>query len=381
MAEQIIKKSFQKMNSPLPGLYIHVPFCVGKCPYCDFYSTDDAVLIPSWINALEKEILHYKNVLNRFDTLYLGGGTPSLLLNDDLEKLINNIRENLSLAPDSEITIEANPGDLTPEKLKHLRALGFNRISLGAQSFDDDVLKFLNRRHTAQQAEKAVFDIRNADFENLSIDLMYAVPGQDKAVWRKTLEKALFFSPEHFSCYQLTVKEGTPFFERKAKGEFTLKMEEEASFLLTSDFLEEKGYLHYEVSNFARSEDLFSSHNQKYWQHVPYLGLGPSAHSFMEDMRWWNVSSVKEYIDVLNKGCRPIEEKEEIDAGQKGLEQLFLGFRTKQGVLLEDLKKYKKVEIVLNRLIESGLIEIKGSRVVPTKNGFLVADSIPLMFS
>jgi oxygen-independent coproporphyrinogen-3 oxidase len=209
---------------------------------------------------------------------------------------------------------------------------------------------------------------------------MYSVPGQGKNGWIKTLERALSFSPEHFSCYQLTVKEGTPFFELKEKGQLEFNLGEEASFLLTSDFLEENGYIHYEVSNFAKSANLFSSHNQKYWQHIPYLGLGPSAHSFMDDTRWWNVSSVKEYIDALNKGSRPIEEKEEIDAEQKGLEQLFLSFRTKQGIALGDLKKYKKVEIVLNRLIESGLIEIQGDRAVPTKKGFLVADRLPLMF-
>jgi len=363
-----------------PGLYVHVPFCAGKCPYCDFYSTDDAALIPSWINALEKEILHYENVLNNFDTLYLGGGTPSLLSLNDLEKLVEIVCNNFSFAPDTEMTIEANPGDLTPEKLKHFRALGFNRISLGVQSFDDDVLRMLKRRHTAKQAEKAVDDIRTAGFKNLSIDLMYAVPEQDDAGWIKTLEKALSFSPEHFSCYQLTLKEGTPFFERNAKGEFTFKMEEEASFLLTSDLLEENGYIHYEVSNFAKSKNLFSVHNLKYWQHMTYLGLGPSAHSFSDDMRWWNFSSVSKYIDALNQGNKPVEEKEKIGEKEKTLEQLFLGFRTKQGVALNLLKKYKKVDIVLNRLIESGLIEIKGSRAVSTKKGFLLADSIPLMF-
>ena len=367
-------------NSQSPGLYIHVPFCAGKCPYCDFYSTNDSTLIRPWIKALGKETHFYKDTLNDFDTLYLGGGTPSLLSLNDLEKLINNIHKNFSFTPDSEITIEANPGDLSPEKLKHFRALGFNRISLGVQSFDDDVLRFLNRRHTAKKAEKAVADIRNAGFENLSIDLMYSVPGQGKDGWIKTLERALFFSPEHFSCYQLTVKKGTLFFELKEKGQLEFNMEEEESFLLTSDILEENGYIHYEVSNFAKSANLFSSHNQKYWQHIPYLGLGPSALSCMDYTRGWDVSSVKEYINVLNKGSKPIEEKEKIGKKEKKLESLFLGFRTKQGIALEALKEYKKVEIILNRLIESGLIEIKGSRAVPTKKGFLVADSIPLMF-
>jgi len=362
------------------GLYIHVPFCEGKCPYCDFYSTDDSTLIPAWIKALEKEIHFYKETLNNFDTLYLGGGTPSLLSNDDLEKLINNIHKYFSFAPASEISIEANPGDLTPEKLKHLKVLGFNRISLGVQSFDDAVLRFLNRRHTAKQAEKAVADIRSVGFENLSIDLMYSVPGQEKDGWTKTLERALSFSPEHFSCYQLTVKKGTLFFELKEKGQLEFNLGEEESFLLTSDILEENGYIHYEVSNFAKSENLFSSHNQKYWQHVSYLGLGPSAHSFSDDIRWWNFSFVSKYIDALNKGNKPVEEKEKIGEKEKNLEALFLGFRTKQGIALGVLKGYKKVEIILNRLIESGLIVLENDRAVPTKKGFLVADRIPLMF-
>ncbi len=167
-------------NSQSPGLYIHVPFCAGKCPYCDFYSTDDSTLISPWIKAFEKEIFFYKGVLNNFDTLYLGGGTPSLLSFRDLEKLMDVVHNNFSFAPDSEITIETNPGDLNPDKLKQFKALGFNRISLGVQSFDDAVLRFLNRRHTAKQAEKAAVDIRNAGFENLSIDLMYSVPGPEK---------------------------------------------------------------------------------------------------------------------------------------------------------------------------------------------------------
>ncbi len=367
-------------NGQFPGLYIHVPFCLGKCPYCDFYSTDDSTLISSWIKALENEILLYKDTFNDFDTLYLGGGTPSCLSLNDLEKLIETVRKSFSFFSDSEITIEVNPGDLTPDKLKQLRSLGFNRLSLGVQSFDDEVLCFLKRRHTAKEAEKTVEDIRSAGFENLSIDLMYAVPGQNMAGWVKTIEKALSFSPEHLSCYQLTVKEGTPFFVLKQKGGFKPQVGEEDSFLLTSDILEKNGYIHYEVSNFAKTENLFSAHNQKYWQHIPYLGLGPSAHSFAGDTRWWNFSSVKKYVDELNKGNRPVEDKEKIDEKEKRLEELFLGFRTKNGVELDTLKTYKKVETVLNRLVESGLIVLEENRAVPTKKGFLVADSLPLMF-
>lgn len=364
----------------MPGLYIHVPFCAGKCPYCDFYSIDDLSLVSAWLTAVEKEMFLYREVLDNFSTLYLGGGTPSLLSADQLETLVRLVRRHFVFCDDPEITLEANPGDLTKEKLAVLRHLGINRISLGVQSLDDAVLRFLNRRHTAEAAQKAIEDIRKTGFENLSIDLMYSVPGQGKDGWLETLNRAIAFSPDHFSCYELTVKENTPFFGLKAQGKLETALSGEDAFLLTSDILEQNGYIHYEVSSFARKETLYSRHNQKYWQHVPYLGLGPSAHSFDGNSRWWNVSSADAYGEALNQGIGPVAENEVLSEAQKDLESLFLGFRTKKGIALDSLDKYKKVEIVIDRLVESKLIIVDAGRAVPTKKGFLFADRLPLYF-
>jgi len=321
-----------------------------------------------------------KDVLNSFDTLYLGGGTPSLLSVSQIETLLRSVHKHFVFCNDPEITLEANPGDLSPEKVKGFRCLGINRISLGVQSFDDAVLRFLNRRHTVKDVQRAIEMIRKAGFENLSIDLMYAVPGQGKDGWLETLKRAIGFTPEHFSCYQLTVNENTPFFRLKAQGKFVPGIPETDAFLLTSGTLEKNGYMHYEISSFAGNKKLFSRHNQKYWQHVPYLGLGPSAHSFDGNCRWWNASSMEAYTKTLNQGKRPVAEAEVLHETQKDLEALFLGFRTKKGVALASLQKYKKVEIVLERLIESDLITVQADRAVPTQKGFLFADRLPLYF-
>jgi oxygen-independent coproporphyrinogen-3 oxidase len=331
---------------------------------------------------MEKEVLLYKNRFNHFSTLYLGGGTPTVLSERDIERLTECIYKHFTFSPDAETTIEANPNDLTPEKLKLLCSLGFNRISLGVQSFDEEVLALLKRRHTAAEAKRAIELIRKAGFTNLSIDLMYAIPGQTRQSWEHTLSQAISYKPEHISCYQLTIKEGTPFWLLKEEGNIKPldEKEEESFFLTTSELLQGSGYVHYEISNFARDEKHYSAHNRKYWQHVPYLGLGPSAHSFFENTRWWNCRSVKQYNQLLDKGSAPIEDMEKVTDEQLRLEALFLSFRTRRGMNLDALQTYKRVESILQGLIESELVEITGRRVVPTTKGFLVADSIPLLF-
>ena len=365
-----------------PGLYIHVPFCASKCPYCDFYSTDDLKLKSDFLHAVEKEMLCYRDRLSHFSTLYLGGGTPSVLGGPEIERLMQCIYRHFTFSPDAEITIEANPGDLSPEKLKLLNNLGFNRISLGVQSFDDEELRMLKRRHSAAEAKRAIELIRKAGFANLSIDLMYAVPGQTRKGWEHTLNQAVSFMPEHISCYQLTVKEGTPFLRLKERGIIRLpdETEEESFFLTTSELLQCSGYIHYEISNFAIDREHYSAHNRKYWQHVPYLGLGPSAHSFFEDTRWWNCKSVKRYSTLLNEGSAPVEDMEKVTDEQLRLEALFLSFRTRGGMELETFRTYKKVESILPGLVESELVKVTDRRVVPTTKGLLVADSIPLLF-
>jgi len=373
----------KKRDQALPGLYVHVPFCRSKCPYCDFYSTTDLSRIPAWLEALQQEVLFYKDSFASFDTLYLGGGTPTLLDEGQLSRLMDCLSRHFQFAPDTEVTLEANPDDLTPEKLTLLKELGINRLSLGVQSFDDEELAFLGRRHTARQTVQALTSIRAAGFAHLGLDLIYALPGQTARDWVKTLERALYFQPEHLSCYQLTLEQGTPLGSLKARGQITPMGEEaeRALFLLTSHFLEQRGLIHYEISNFARGETHYSRHNWKYWRHVPYLGLGPAAHSFKDGKRWWNHRSLEKYCRAPAEGKAPVAESEDLSPPQLLLESLYLGFRTREGVALSAIRRYPRGEAILAELKGAGLVEVRRSRAAPTRKGFLVADSLPLLFA
>jgi putative oxygen-independent coproporphyrinogen III oxidase len=364
------------------GLYIHIPFCKTKCVYCDFYSTTSPDLIPGYLEALEKEAGLYKDSFNSFDTLYLGGGTPSWLSETHLSELVKILRQHFALATDSEITIEANPDDITPEKLRLFRDLGINRLSLGVQSFDEEELRFLGRRHTAAQTKAAINLIRAAGFFNLGIDLIYGLPGQTTAAWVNTLEMALGFNPEHLSCYQLTLAQDTPMGRRAAQGKVVPLVDEAQRqfFLITADFLKERGYLHYEVANFARGHGYVCRHNRKYWTHIPYLGLGPAAHSFRANRRWWNHRSLQNYCAALNAGQPPLDGQETLTPAQLRLESLYLGFRTREGVSLEIVREQPRGEVILDELIQAGLVRVHGNRVTATAHGLVVADGLPLWF-
>jgi oxygen-independent coproporphyrinogen-3 oxidase len=368
---------------PLPGLYVHVPFCKTKCPYCDFYSVTNLSIVSGWVEAVIKEIRFYKDQFPSFDSLYLGGGTPTLMAAPQLTRLLEGIFLSVTLCSGSEVTVEVNPDDVTAEELQHLQHLGVNRISIGVQSFHDDELHFLQRRHTALQSERALDLIRTAGFTNLSIDLMYALEGQTEAAWVETLEKAVSFSPEHISCYQLTIEPNTPFGERVRQNTLMQMGDEKqrSFFLLTSEFLESHGYLHYEVSSFAQSDALMCRHNRKYWNHTPYLGLGPAAHSFNGHQRWWNVKSVSRYCELIHQGTPPVSETEKLSSEQRLLESLFLGFRTSDGVNLSLVADRPQTQSILEDLQRSQLIRIENGRAIPTRQGFLVADSLPLLFS
>jgi oxygen-independent coproporphyrinogen-3 oxidase len=366
----------------LPGLYIHIPFCKTKCPYCDFYSETSMSLIPEWLRAVEKEALLYRDHFPFCDTLYLGGGTPTVLDETELTALIEYLFKTFRFASDTEITIEANPNDITREKLSALRRLGVNRISLGVQSFDERDVAFLRRRHTVREAAAALASIRSSGFASIGIDLIYGIPGQTEASWLATLTQAVSFSPEHISCYQLTMAENTVFGQMNDKGQLQLPGEKESEnfFLTTSRFFEEYGYLHYEISNFARGEGHRSRHNRKYWRHVPYLGLGPAAHSFQDGKRWWNVRSIRAYCASLAEGRAPVAGAEVLSAEQLALEALFLGLRTRDGIDRAQAGSSPDTDTVLRTLLKDGYVQIAGSRVVPTKKGFLVADLLPLLF-
>jgi putative oxygen-independent coproporphyrinogen III oxidase len=411
MDKATITKSLHSPPSSLtisPSLYIHIPFCKTKCPYCDFYSISSPDLIPAYLSALDQEaqIYHANMPLNdaagvspvqatqakafgyqdatfaSFDSLYLGGGTPSLLTNAQLAALMKILRRHFPFAPDPEITLEANPDDITPEKLALYRHLGLNRLSLGAQSFDEAELRFLERRHTAGQTAAAIDLVRAAGCSNLGLDLIYGLPGQTPDAWRRTLKTALSFAPEHLSCYQLTLSADTPLGRRAAKGEVKLPDEETQRqlFLLTGQFLTHRGYLHYEVANFARGAEFRCRHNLKYWTHVPYLGLGPGAHSFQAGRRWWNFSSVKQYCDYLNENQAPVAGAETLTPAQLRLETLYLGFRTRAGVALAVIREHPRGDLNLARLARAGLVRLDRDRVVATPQGLVVADRLPLWF-
>ena len=379
-----------------PGLYVHVPFCKTKCPYCDFFSVIDETLIPVYLAALDVEVRLYRDQFPVFDSLFIGGGTPSWLGDAALTGIMKNLRRHFVFAPDTEITIEANPDDITPGKLRLFRELGINRLSLGVQSFDEAELRLLGRRHTARQTLAAVDLIRAAGFTNLGLDLMYGLPGQSPDAWLKTLETALSLAPEHLSCYQLTVMTGetpalrTPMARQMARGELTLPDEEiqREFFFLTANFLTARGYLHYEVANFARQESQAGSlcyhvcrHNLKYWTRTPYLGLGPGAHSFDGCRRWWNVSSVESYASSLNAGQPPVAEVETLTPEQIRLETLALGFRTREGVSLATIREYPGGDAKIAALTQAGLVRVDRDRVIPTLDGLVVADRLPLEFA
>jgi len=364
----------QKKTDPAAGLYIHVPFCVSKCPYCDFFSVAATDMIDSWCEAVCRELDLYRKQFPRFETVYLGGGTPSLLSDTQLGSLMEHVYSTVSIAGDAECTIEVNPDDVSLGKMHALRDLGFNRLSIGVQSFDDRLLGLLKRRHTAEQACAAIEHAVCAGFDSISLDLMFGLPGQD---WEAELAQAVGFEPGHLSCYQLTIKSGTPFHQLHQSGKLEIASDETLVqlFMLTDAILENFGYAHYEVSNFASGSEHESRHNSRYWQHLPYLGLGPSAHSFDGQTRWWNTSSVSGYCQSLAKDS-PVDARETLTPAQLRLERLMLGMRTQHGVIIEDVSADMQI---LERLQSAGLVVVQDGRVIPTSRGMLFADRLPLV--
>jgi oxygen-independent coproporphyrinogen-3 oxidase len=379
----------QTFNDSLlvPGLYIHIPFCLSKCHYCNFYSETSLKDLSSYTQALVGEMALYKQHFRKFDTVYFGGGTPSILKADEIADILRSVEGYFSLSKESEITTEANPGDLDPDFLRSLREEGVNRINIGVQSFDDDILNFLGRRHSSRDAVRAIENTYNEGFTNVGIDLIYGIPGQDTKNWMDTLARAVSFKPEHLSCYQLTIEANTQIGKRLGTGEITLPDDDLQFdfFIKTSERLEDAGYTHYEISNFARETRFISRHNSKYWNHTPYLGLGPSAHSFSASTRWWNHSSTGRYIEDIKKGMPPHENTENLDMKSLRMEAFFLGLRTAKGINLQDFKDrfdydlMAEKEAMLAKLEGSELIKIADGFIVPTRRGFALADSIALI--
>ena len=331
--------------------YIHIPFCVKKCAYCDFYSVENLSWQSEYTTALLKEI-KLKSPSNpeaiselnsepdsKIDTIYFGGGTPSTLPLNLIEQILSGIFNNFSISPAVEITMEVNPGTIDKDFLSGLKTLGINRLNIGVQSFQDKNLKFLGRIHSAKQAEKMIGFSKDAGFENIGIDLIYGIPYQDHNNWIQDLNKAVSYKLQHLSCYMLTFEKDTPLYNNFKKGLITPPTKYELSelFIKTSNFLTENSYIHYEISNFSSSLETRSKHNSKYWDQTPYIGFGASAHSFDGKTRSWNHADIEKYINALEQETLPIAGKEVLTKEQKKIEMIMLGLRTKDGVDLNTL--------------------------------------------
>jgi oxygen-independent coproporphyrinogen-3 oxidase len=379
-----------EMNSfpQAAGLYVHIPFCIHKCPYCDFFSITDRSLIPAFIEALEREMAMTATFPLPFDSLYIGGGTPSVLEANQVARVMETVCRAYEILPGTEVTIEANPGTLRLDKLLGFKSAGINRLNIGVQSFQDVHLNFLGRIHKGEDAESAIKNARKAGFDNLGLDLIYGIPRQTKKSWFLDLQRAVDYAPEHLSCYMLSYEPGTPMESGLRKGLFLPMPEDLAGdlFEATSAFLSSHGYQHYEISNFARSTDLRSGHNMKYWSGGPYLGLGPSAHSFLGTKRSWNCRCVKQYMEDLDSGRLPKAGEETLGRDQEMIEAVYLGLRKADGIAVDvfDLKFGVRFHNffgeVLDDLQKNGLMKVAESRCALTCRGMRFLDSIASLF-
>lgn len=379
-------------NSRVPqpaGLYLHVPFCARICPYCDFaVRTGGRERRRAFVDHLLTEIDLHADCPLCFDTVYFGGGTPSCLEADDLERIIHRVRARLHTAADTQIFLEANPEDVSRESVAAWRRLGVGTLSLGIQSLNREGLEFLGRLHDPEAAERSVSLSREAGFGTVSIDLIYGLPGQSAADWKDNLDRALALQPDHMSCYQLTIHPGTRFGAMEKRGKLTQQSSDAQGelFRLTHRHLNAAGMQGYEVSQFAAAPEHRSRHNQKYWDHSPYLGLGPSAHSHTDGRRWWNFRKTSTWQQKVGEGVRPVEETETLDALALTLEAMMTGLRTYAGVDLEQIRRRWGVDLRatnvdhIHRLVAQGLVTVEGDRLTPTPDGLAVADSLAQHF-
>jgi oxygen-independent coproporphyrinogen-3 oxidase len=368
----------------MAGIYIHIPFCKKLCFYCDFYhvaSGNDNQLL---IDALKKEASIRKDYLanETVSTIYLGGGTPSVLTIIELETILDHIYKEFDVAADCEITIEMNPDDVKAEYLKGLKKTRINRISLGIQSWRDSDLKMLNRRHDAAQAVLALEETIKAGFENVTIDMIYGIPGMSQEEWESNLDFSFSFDIKHLSAYHLTFEPGTVFGKMLEKGAIAEIDENDSAlqFNILIEKAEAAGFIHYEISNFGKP-GYFSIHNSNYWKQVNYLGLGPSAHSFNSYSRQWNLRDLRGYIKSVNTG-KPFYESEELDTRTRFNEYIMTSLRTMWGIDLEYVERMFEKEgfdYVLNlsgKFRNYGLMKLEKNSLVLTNQGKLISDNI-----
>ena len=366
----------------MAGLYVHIPFCSSRCVYCGFYSTTGLELRERYVDAVCKEIKSLPPAPPKEEgslgTIYFGGGTPSQLTISQLQQIFDTIYIYNKVENDAEVTIEMNPDDVNKETAEALQKLPVNRISMGAQTFSDERLRFLRRRHNASQVKEAVETLRKAGFKNISIDLMYGFPNQTLEEWKADIEKALELDVEHISTYCLMYEEGTALYKLLEQGkvaEIDEELERKMYYTLI-ERLEAAGYEHYEISNFAR-KGYRSRHNSSYWRGIPYIGIGAAAHSYDIKTRSWNVADIKKYIEAMEQGKRPYEE-EVIDADTRYNDAITVALRTKEGLDLTTLPDNQRRYCIANakRHIDANLLRLDDNHLALTKEGLFVSDMV-----
>ena len=367
----------------MAGIYLHIPFCRQACTYCNFHFTTSLRNKDALITALRKELVAEKDYLRgeTVETIYFGGGTPSLLTIDDLRFTISDLQKHYPITADAEITLEANPDDISIEKLKAWKDLGINRLSIGVQSFFEEELRWMNRAHNAQQAIDNL-QLARKTFDNITMDLIYGSPLLTDEMWMQNVQTAIDLDIPHLSCYALTVEEKTPLHKNIAlKKTGDVDSDKQArQFLLLMQRLREAGYEHYEVSNFAKP-GYRSRHNSSYWKGLPYLGIGPSAHSFNGAERRWNVANNNVYNKGLNEGL-PVRETETLTRAQQLNETIMISLRTMEGIDLNKIQnswgnnERKRIEKDLTKYVNNGLVRINNGFAKLTDEGMLRADGI-----
>lgn len=368
----------------MAGIYIHIPFCKQRCSYCAFYSSTLYNIKEEYVNALCNELRMRKEYLKgeTVETIYLGGGTPSTLTISQLKRICDTVYSTYPVSDTPEVTIECNPDDLTIEFLKQLKTQPFNRISMGIQSFNDVQLKRLGRRHNAEKACSAVKNARTAGYENISIDLMFALPGSTKEEWMHDLETAISLKPDHLSAYNLMYEEGTPLYNSLQRGEFKELSEEEnvEQFQMLISSMKDAGYRHYEISNFAQP-GRESRHNSSYWNDTPYIGCGAAAHSYGGTSREWNIADIKEYIKGINSGKRNFE-VEHLSEEERYNDTILTRLRTADGIPLAWMKKKfsNKLNTYMLRAAEKevalGNLKEKDGYLSLTEKGIFISDAV-----
>jgi oxygen-independent coproporphyrinogen-3 oxidase len=360
----------------MAGIYIHVPFCKQRCTYCDFYTEVAPNSIQAFVDALIVEIDHRKNYLDNaiIETIYFGGGTPSALTIEQLHNILDVIKNNFQIQVDAEITIEANPDDLSDTYFEGLQTLPFNRLSMGIQSFNDEELRFVNRRHNAAQAIAAVARAKEYGFTNISIDLIYGLPKQSFEQWQLNVQQAIALQVKHISAYGLTYEEGTKLWRQRAKS-IVVETPDELMIQMSDylrDTLRNNGYEAYEISNFALP-GFRSRHNSSYWKMIPYLGLGPSAHSYDGISRQWNVASIKKYVHAITHST-PYFEKEMLSSNDNYNDYVMVALRTSEGI---DTEKLKLVfgEASYNHCLKNAQKYIKTNDLVMQQNYLSLTDT------